>query len=309
VASVEYRERVDKEGNVKVSYVVRWRDPGGAPKSKSVAKKVWANRYRDTIAADLVRGQYIDPQAGKVTVKEYCSGWLEAQTFDRSTYEAVALRLRLHVYPVLGSKRMNQVKPSTIQSWLRGLSHLSLTYQRTIYANLSTVFTAAVDDEIIPKNPCRAASVRKPKPDLRKLVPWEKDWVLVRDTLPVRYQIVPTIGAGLGMRQGEIFGVSPDDIDFAAGEVEVRRQVKLFAGSKLVFARTPQGAKDSDGSPAGSRRRRHHRAHHQVPADRSHAPLGDSGRRATHGCTDPLLPREEGSEPQLLQHVHLEADA
>jgi integrase len=57
----------------------------------------------------------------------------------------------------------------------------------------------------------------------------------VRDALPDRYQVIATMGAGLGLRQGEAFGLSPDDIDWLRGWVHVRRQVKLI-GHRLVFA-------------------------------------------------------------------------
>lgn len=43
------------------------------------------------------------------------------------------------------------------------------------------------------------------------------------------------LGAGLGLRQGECFGLAVDDIDFLRGVVHVRRQVKKVRG-KHVFA-------------------------------------------------------------------------
>ncbi len=49
-----------------------------------------------------------------------------------------------------------------------------------------------------------------------------------------RYQAIVDIGAGCGARQGEIFGLSPGDFDFADGWLTVRRQVKRV-GSHLVF--------------------------------------------------------------------------
>lgn len=63
------------------------------------------------------------------------------------------------------------MKPSTVQSWIRGLDSLAPAYQRVIFANVSTVFAAAVDDELLAKNPCRAASVRRPRVVPRKVVP------------------------------------------------------------------------------------------------------------------------------------------
>ena len=54
--------------------------------------------------------------------------------------------------------------------------------------------------------------------------------------------LVVTLGSGLGLRQGEIFGLSPADFNFLAGTVEVQRQVRILAGNKLVFA-PPKGRK------------------------------------------------------------------
>ena len=69
---------------------------------------------------------------------------------------------------------------------------------------MSTIFTAAVDDELIPKDPCKAASVRRPRSDPKKIVPWTLERVLaLRDDLPGRYRLVAWLGAGLGLRQGK----------------------------------------------------------------------------------------------------------
>lgn len=44
------------------------------------------------------------------------------------------------------------------------------------------------------------------------------------------------------LRQGEVFGLSPDDIDFAEGIVHVRRQVKLLSNNRQLFG-LPKGRK------------------------------------------------------------------
>lgn len=56
------------------------------------------------------------------------------------------------------------------------------------------------------------------------------------DVLPDRYRIVVVLGAGLGLRQGEIFGLSPHDVDFLRGSVAVGRQVRLFQDGKQAFS-------------------------------------------------------------------------
>ena len=243
MASIERRERKTADSQLLRTYRVRWRGPDGRERNKTFKKKVEADRFCAVVSADLVRGQYVDPDAGKIPFETYARKWTEAQTFEETTREAVELRLRLHAFPLLGDRFLSDVKPSTIQGWLRTLAGLAPTYQKVVFANVSTIFTAAVDDELIPKNPCKAPSVRRPRSDLKKLVPWTRNRVLsVRDELPERFSLVVLLGAGLGLRQGEIFGLSPDDVDFEIGEVLVRRQVKLFAGNRQVFG-LPKGRK------------------------------------------------------------------
>ena len=245
MAHIERRERRGKNGQAIRSYRVRWRGPDGKERNKSFKRKVDADRFAATVSADLVRGQYVDPDAGKVAFEAYAMQWLAAQTFEEGTYVAVELRFRLHAFPVLGNRNLNEIQPSTIQGWLRTLADLAPSYRQIIFANVSTVFTAAVDDSLIVANPCRARSVRRPKRGHRKVVPWPRERVLkVRDELPARYRLMVWLGAGLGMRQGEIFGLSPEDIDVERGEVHLRRQVKLV-GNKQMFG-LPKGRKVRD---------------------------------------------------------------
>ena len=60
--------------------------------------------------------------------------------------------------------------------------------------------------------------------------------------VPDAYRVFVTLAAGLGLRQGEVFGLSPDDVDFLRGRVDVRRQVKLYANGSQAFA-LPKGGK------------------------------------------------------------------
>lgn len=243
MASVERRERKGRNGEVIRTYRVRWWGPNGKQRSKSFKRKVDADRFAATVSADIVRGSYIDPDAGKVRFEDYAERWLKAQSFEEGTFVAVESRLRNHAYPALGQRFLNDIQPSSIQSWVSSLRDLAPTYRQVIFANVSSVFTAAVDDALISANPCRAKSVRRPKLDRRKVTPWPKERVLaVRDQLPERYRLVVWLGAGLGLRQGEIFGLSPEDIDLERGEVHVRRQVKLLPSNKQIFG-LPKGRK------------------------------------------------------------------
>jgi integrase len=227
----------------KPRYDVNYREPDGRRRRKTFLKKSDADTFASTVEADKVRGTYIDRDAGRITFKKYAEDWLTAQTFEETTREAVELRLRLHAFPALGSRTLAQIKPSTIQSWLAGMTIKSSTYRRVVFANVSSILSAAVDDERLSKNPCKAGSVRTPKADGHKVVPWTTERVTaVRGALGPRDRIALELAAGLGLRQGEVFGLSVDDVDFLRGVVEVQRQVKILGGNKLLFG-LPKGNK------------------------------------------------------------------
>ena len=78
-------------------YVVNYRDPEERQRRKSFRRKSDAEAFRSTVETDKIRGTYIDVDAGRVMFRDYAAEWLANRTFDRTTYEATELRLRVHV--------------------------------------------------------------------------------------------------------------------------------------------------------------------------------------------------------------------
>ncbi|MFJ5778808.1 tyrosine-type recombinase/integrase [Streptomyces sp. NPDC093094] len=242
------RTKTDRYGTG-LRYRARYVAPDGSERSKSFPdkQKRLAEAWLTQIAADMTRGQYVDPSAGKETFRDFATQWLASQTTDPSTIVNMELRFRLHAFPYIGSRSLSAFQPAHIRTWARALadSGMAASYQRTVFANVSAVFGAAVDDGILARNPCRAGSVRAPKLDRRKIKPWTRDWVVaVREGLPSQYATTVDVGAGCGLRQGEIFGLAVDEVDFVGGTVHVVRQVKLV-GPQMVFA-PPKGGKLRD---------------------------------------------------------------
>jgi integrase len=225
-------------------YRVRYTDPAGKKRSKSFAKAVDAKNFAATVETDKLRGSYIDPNAGKITLAEYLDAWLAAQTFAESSRESTETRVRVHILPRLGERPICSILPSHVQAWIRGLQRdgTSPIYIKVIFANLSAVLNAAVDDDLIRKNPCNAGTVKLPRLDPSNVQAWEpEDVMAVEDALPGRYQIMVPLGAQCGLRQGEIFGLGVEHIDFMRGKIHVLRQVKIVR-SRQVFD-LPKGGK------------------------------------------------------------------
>ncbi|MFJ8080769.1 tyrosine-type recombinase/integrase [Streptomyces sp. NPDC096205] len=152
--------------------------------------------------------------------------------------ESVESAIRGHAVPYLGPRPLGSFRPEHVRDWLSELERAvpASSYRRVIYNSVSTILNAAVDDGHLTRNPCRAQSVRPPAPGNGRIVPWTSERVFaVRAALPERYRATVDLGAGCGLRQGEIFGLPVDEIDFASGWLHIVNQVKVTRGG-LIFA-------------------------------------------------------------------------
>jgi integrase len=227
-------------------YRVRYIGPDGRERSKSFPdrQKKAAEDYLVTVESEKLRGAYIDPAAGRMTLGRYAKEWLAALTADELTRERLEREVRLHILPTLGNLPLSSIQPATVRSWMRRLHERGLSNgsRRVFFADLSMILNAAKDDQRIASNPCSAKTVRKPREEFAKVVPWTVDQLLAfKSVVRDRYRITVDLGAGCGLRQGEIFAVSPDDVDFDGQTLYLVRQIKLV-NRRLIFA-LPKGGK------------------------------------------------------------------
>ncbi|NUT92763.1 MAG: site-specific integrase [Saccharothrix sp.] len=190
----------------------------------------------------LSLGTWVDPKAKPaedeaVTVEVFATKYLADLDVDESSREIMEMRFRKHIFPHVGAQPVAAVKASDVRSWDSALRKLGLSdqYRHTLFKNLAAVFNAALDDELIGKNPCNGKSVKMPKPVKSKVKPWpeEKVWA-VRRALPKRFRVLADLGAGLGLRQGECFALAVEDLDRENRKVNVCRQIKTVR-NQLVF--------------------------------------------------------------------------
>ncbi|MDJ1641118.1 tyrosine-type recombinase/integrase [Streptomyces pakalii] len=242
------RAKTDRYG-IGLRYRARYVGPDGTEKSKSFPdrQKRKAEAWLIKTAADMDSGQYVDPKLAQTTFREYAERWLKAQTSDPTSRESVTSQIRLHAMPYLGSRPLGSFKPEHIRDWLAELERAipATSYRRVIFSSVSAILNAAVDDEYIRKNPCSASTVRAPARNSEQIVPWATERVFaVQAALPDQYRAMVDLGAGCGLRQGEIFGLAEEEIRFGSGWVHVGSQVKIVGG-ELVFA-LPKRQKQRD---------------------------------------------------------------
>jgi integrase len=208
----------------------RWRTPEGKPRSKVCDRKRDAVAYGAKMETTKLVGGYIDPAAGKVTFRTYAEQWLAAQVFDESSRTAVASRLK-HAWPTLGPMRIAAIRPSTVQAWLSGIDRAPAT-TRVILTHVSSIFSAAVDDGLIARNPCAAKSVKATRGVQEKVQPFTAAEVhaIVDGIDDARYRAIPVVAAGCGLRQGEVLGLRKSDVDWLGRWLHVRRKLKQAKG-------------------------------------------------------------------------------
>ncbi|PZG33706.1 site-specific integrase, partial [Spongiactinospora gelatinilytica] len=238
----------------------RWRLrlEGGRP-SESFATKTAIDARKKIVDAEVLTDTYIDPNAGKITFEEHARGVIKTRSLDPASRELIEQRMEDHVYPVIGATAIGELskRPSRIQALINTMEKKGLS-PNTIDGTMSYVnlaFAAAVEDELIRKNPCRSSTISLPKIIERKIVVWTPEQVFaMAEHLHARYSAVVAAGAGIGLRLGEILGLGPDDIDWELDVVHVRRQLKMLKGadrkSVMVFA-PPKGGKERDVPLAG----------------------------------------------------------
>lgn len=225
---------------VGLRYKVRYLDPEGKECSKSFPdrQKKHADNFLIEMESDKREGRYIDPSAGKILFRTQAECWLKGYSPDAASRQTVRSRLRSQIYPYFGNRSVGLINPQFIRNWLGELQEKGLgpTYQAVLFETLSAVLNSAVDDKIIHHNPCNVQSIKRPKRSPRKVIPWvEARLKSLQLALPARFKVVASLGAGCGMRQGEILAFSPDDINREDMVSNISRQLRLI-GRTLVFS-------------------------------------------------------------------------
>ncbi|HEX4724694.1 MAG TPA: site-specific integrase [Pseudonocardiaceae bacterium] len=232
-------------------YKVRYPDPSGRERSEMFPDKQ-LSRAKAFLAKqqhDVLSGTYLDPDAGKLKFREYSATVMLGRSRDESSVQTWAAVLKNLVYPNLGDLELVAIGTDAIRKWLGWMNGQdrppAQSYQRQAYDLVSSILEAAVADQRIRANPCRDKSIRRPAVGPKKVTPWpeSKMWKIELALSP-RDQVAVTLGAGLGLRQGEIFAFSMDNVDRVKMVYRCSRQVvKVGSVQKFKF---PKGHKERD---------------------------------------------------------------
>lgn len=225
---------VDRRGD---GWRARWRSPDGQSRSKQFARKIDAQRFLTSVENSKQVGGYVDPAAGRVRFRDYAEDWRQAQPHRHGTAVAVEQQLRLHVYPIIGSRPMAAIRPSEIQAMVSHISQsLAPSTLAVVYGRVVAVFRAAQRDRIIATSACigiRLPSARG-NSAVTDVLTFDQISAL-SEAVSRRYRAVIIAGAGLGLRPGELFGLTLDRVEFLKRQVRVEQQLVRVRGEGVVI--------------------------------------------------------------------------
>lgn len=109
--------------------------------------------------AEMHKGTWIDPDAGRVPLGEYAARWIaERPGLAPRTVSLYSRLLAKHIEPKLGAVDLVDLTPARIRTWRKGLLDNGVgpvTVAKCYRLLRSVLSTAVEDDELIRRNPCR----------------------------------------------------------------------------------------------------------------------------------------------------------
>lgn len=168
-----------------------------------------------------------------MTVGEYLDQWLAevaAQQVRASTYTGYETNVRLHIKPLIGSKKLAKLTARDVRQMVealrskplsRGTGTMSDRAVQYVHATLRAALEQACREELIPRNVAKLvqASVR----DARQHEPYsvEESKRLLVHAEEHRLHALWVLLVMLGVRRGEALAVRWADVDLDAGTVAV----------------------------------------------------------------------------------------
>lgn len=240
-------------------------DHRGLRKAKKCGSKKLAKKVAEIMEANLKLGQPLlgeEKQPSLPTLKQYYERFRETYmetTLKPSTFKSYELSFRVHILPVLGNYRLDQIDRAKMEGFVGGLvkKHISGQSERTlskdtirlIIAALGILYSEALEKNIVQENPTKALGkfYRQAPKRHEEIEPFteEESILFLRTGLekqPARYPLF-LCALHTGMRSGEIAGLQWSDIDWPGKFMSVRRSI---VDGQITTVKTKNGRRRID---------------------------------------------------------------
>lgn len=158
-----------------------------------------------------------------------------------------------HLYPAFGPSPIDSITIDRIQDFMlleadNGCARGTID---KIMQLLKQIMDSAVEDEWIPRNPCKSKKLYNPSEKQNKVLPYAPSvYKQIERLLPLLPTETDRLYVGLsmytGLRQGEIIALRWEDIDFDLGFIHVRHAIQYAAKNvgSIKAPKTDNGVRD-----------------------------------------------------------------
>ncbi|QGV79889.1 tyrosine-type recombinase/integrase [Streptomyces ficellus] len=208
--------------------------PDGTRARKFAYGKTWAecDTKRRELLDKVDQGVPVPTRSAKLA--EWLPYWLDNIVKPRrklSTYEKYEAHVRLHLSPMLGTKRLETLGVADVRRFLTTLEKkTTAATAKESHRVLRSALSSACREELITRNVAKL--VEPPRPTPRDLRPWSLDETLTflaaarKDPLYAAFVLAIT----MGLRRGEVVGLRWSDIDLDNRVLVVRQQLQRRRG-------------------------------------------------------------------------------
>ena len=224
-----------------------WPGPGdrqAPPDLSGCATKAEAREILQKLLRELEDGIHVAPS--ETTLEEYLTSWLEdvarhrvtARSLDR--YRSI---VRVQLIPALGGVKLTSLRPDQVQHLYSDLmdAKLSAATIQKVHTVLHGSLRHAVAMRMLPRNP--ADNMALPRIRRREMTALSEEEIgkllAAAEGTPVAVPLLCLVT--LGVRRGELLGLTWPDVDFEQGQVSVRRT--LEESSAGVILKEPKTAR------------------------------------------------------------------
>ncbi|OLB81920.1 MAG: site-specific integrase [Actinobacteria bacterium 13_2_20CM_2_71_6] len=210
---------IEKRGTL---FRVRYRLPDGSVATDSAHPTRTAAKARAAdIETDQRRDVFINPDDGKITLREWVELWTEAHDVGPATWERYRSHLDIHILPRFGDTPLGAISRMAVKAWIKDLNRRRAPATvASILSLLSMLLGEAVEERRIPLNPCRKLrGTAPPRPER----PWAtaKQVAAIADRVSAPNQVLIITAAYTGMRWGELAGLRRSNCKLDDGRIYI----------------------------------------------------------------------------------------
>ena len=217
----------------------RYRGPDGRdhPALSTFATKTDAERWLSLTEADIIKDNWLNPDAGRILFADYAPTWVEERPNLRpKTLQLYRGLVRLHLMPILGAYAVVDIAEPVVRRWRKTLldSGVGPVTVAKAYRLLKAILNTAVDDGLIRRNPCRIKGAGQEKSPERPVLTLRQVFDLADAFTDRRYRLLILLAVFCGLRWGELAALRRKHIDVSAGLIRVEAAVVELTTGALV---------------------------------------------------------------------------